>query len=160
MVGEADRGRLIAEVAAVYEWIDARVRRHAERAGRCNACGACCDFAAYDHRLFVTPPELIYLAAKLNAKELKQMTSGRCPYQEGKNCTVHQHRFASCRIFCCNGDDVFQNELSEAALKKLKAICERFQIPYRYRELGSALRDFSSDTCQSAEAPCPADREG
>ncbi|MBN2133973.1 MAG: YkgJ family cysteine cluster protein [Sedimentisphaerales bacterium] len=160
MVGEADRDRLIAEVEAVYEWIDAQVRQHAERAGHCNACGACCDFAAYDHRLFVTPPELIYLAAKLNAKELKQMSAGRCPYQKDKNCTVHKHRFASCRIFCCNGEAAFQNELSEVALKKLKAICERFRIPYRYRELGSALRGFNSDTCQSAEAPCPADREG
>jgi len=110
-VGEPDRRRLIEEVAAVYEWIDAQLRQHAERAGRCNACGACCDFATYDHRLFVTTPELMYLATGLNAKELKQMSAGRCPYQKG------------------------------------------------YHELSIALRSFNTDTCRSAGAPCPADRE-
>jgi len=158
-VGEPDRRRLIEEVAAVYEWIDAQLRQHAERAGRCNACGACCDFATYDHRLLVTTPELMYLATGLNAKELKQMSAGRCPYQKGKNCGVHEHRFASCRIFCCNGDAAFQNELSETALRKLKAICERFHIPYHYYELSIALCSFNTDTCRSAGAPCPADRE-
>jgi len=158
-VGEADRRRLIEEVAAVYEWIDAQLRQHAERAGRCNACGACCDFTTYDHRLFVTTPELIYLAAGLGAEELKRMTFGKCPYQEDKHCTAHEHRFAGCRIFCCSGEAAFQNELSETALRKLKAICERFHIPYCYRELSSALRRFNTDTCRSAGAPCPADRE-
>ncbi len=54
MVGEPDRRRrLIAAVAALYDWLDEQLRRDPGRAGRCEACGACCDFAAYDHRLFV-----------------------------------------------------------------------------------------------------------
>jgi hypothetical protein len=156
MVGEPERRRrLVEDIAAVF---DAQLRQNPDLAGQCNACGACCDFAAYDHRLFVTPPELIYLAAKLNTETLKAATSGRCPYQRGKNCTVHDHRFAGCRIFCCNGDPVFQGELSEATLKRLKAIGERFRVPYRYGELRSALGSFTADTCRSAGAPCPADR--
>jgi len=102
---------------------------------------------------------LIYLAAKLSEAKLKSMTSGRCPYQKDKACTIHGHRFAGCRIFCCNGNADFQGELSEAVLKRLKAICEEFHIPYRYQELAAALADFS-DTCRSAEAPGPADRGG
>ncbi len=158
MVGEPQRRRrLIEEIAALYDWLDSRLQRESQRAGRCKACGACCDFGAYGHRLFVTPPELIYLAAKLDVAELKAMTSGSCPYQEDKVCTIHGYRFASCRIFCCNGDADFQSELSEAVLKRLKAICEELDIPYRYQELAAALAGFS-DTCRSAGAPDPADR--
>jgi hypothetical protein len=159
VVGESAKQRLLEEIAALYEWIDARLRQHGQQAGRCHACGACCDFATYDHRLFVTPPELLYLASRLNTKTLKSSDGTRCPYREDGRCTIHAYRFAGCRIFCCNGDPTFQSELSEATLKKLKATCERFGLPYHYRELGEALRRFSTDTCLSAEAPYPADRE-
>jgi len=161
MVGEHERRRrLLEEVAALYEWIDTQLAQNARQAGQCQGCGDCCDFVGYDHLLFVTPPELIYLAEKLEAKRLAPMTSGRCPYQEDAKCTVHAHRFSGCRIFCCRGDAEFQSELTEAALKKLKGICERFKIPYRYADLEKALAAFANDTCRSAEEPCPEDREG
>lgn len=164
MVGEPEgRRRLLAEVAALYEWIEAQWQREPGRAGRCNACGACCDFPAYDHRLFVTPPELIYLAAKLDVARLKPMPGGRCPYQQDRRCTIHKHRFAGCRIFCCTGDPAFQSDLSEAALKRLKSLCEEFQIPYRYQDLPTALSTFapgSPGTCRSAGRPDPADCVG
>jgi Fe-S-cluster containining protein len=217
MVGEpAGHRRLIEAVAAVYEWIAAQQIREPHRAGRCNACGACCDFPAYGHRLYVTPPELIYLAAKRNVDRpgkrqigpalrgknllarffhlkravarrelrpfdsstksnpeislkntgpiclfpghrLEPMPAGRCPYQQDNRCTIHEHRFAGCRIFTCRGDPDFQSELSEAALKRLKTLCEELQIPYRYQDLPAALND---GTCRSAGAPCPGDCEG
>lgn len=159
MVGEPERRRrLIEEVAAFYDWIDSQLGQDPARAGGCNACGACCDFPAYDHRLFVTPLELIYLAARLDTNVLKPMTSGRCPYQQGKDCTIHEHRCAACRIFCCQGKPEFQSELSEAALRRLKEICEKYGVPYRYQDLATALGDFNSGTCRSAAGPCPADR--
>ena len=143
MVGEPQRQQqLLQEVAAVYDWIEARRRQESARAGQCQACGACCDFIAYDHRLYVTPPELAYLAARLGVRELRAMPTGRCPYQEGPKCTVHEHRFAGCRVFGCKGDPDFQSELSEEALRRLKALCEEFQIPYRYQDLATALAGF------------------
>jgi Fe-S-cluster containining protein len=146
MVGALEtHRRLIAEMADLYDWIDAQVEQDPDRAGRCDACGACCDFHAYDHRLYVTPPELMYLAARLNATALKPMLGRRCPYQQGSSCTVHEHRFAACRIFCCKGDSGFQSELSEAVLKKLKALCERLEIPYRYQDLPAAVETFARD---------------
>jgi len=161
MVGEPARHRrLLEDVAALYDWIEAQLRANAGPAGRCKACGKCCDFVGYDHLLFVTPPELIYLAEKLNATRLRQMDSGRCPYQHGATCSVHAYRFAGCRIFCCGRDSDFQSELTEAALKKLKAICARFGVPYRYADLATALAASASDTCRSAAEPCPEDREG
>ena len=161
MVGKPQgHRRLLEEIAAIYDWIDTQREQEPARAGLCKVCGACCNFAAYDHRLFVTPPELMYLAAKLGVQELKTMTTGRCPYQEGTACTVHEHRFAGCRIFCCDGNLDFQSELSEEALRRLKALCEESQVPYRYQDLAAALAGFNCGTYQSASAPCPADREG
>jgi Fe-S-cluster containining protein len=161
MVGEPERRRrLVAEVAAVYDWLEAQQKKAPERAGRCKACGACCDFPAYEHRLFVTPPELIFLAARLGTTKLRPMPSGRCPYQKDKRCAVHDSRFAGCRIFCCGGDPEFQSELSEAALKRFKKLCEEFQVPYRYQDLATALVGFATDTCRSAAAPGPAGRGG
>lgn len=144
MVGEpAGRRRLVEEVAALYDWIEEQLRQEPDRAGRCNACGACCDFLAYDHWLFVTPPELIYLAAKLNVDRLEPMPGGRCPYLRDGKCTIHKHRFVGCRTFSCTGDADFQNGLSEAALKRLKGLCDGFQIPYRYYVLPMALNTFT-----------------
>jgi Fe-S-cluster containining protein len=161
MVRKPERhGRLLEEVAALYDWIEAQAKQAAARAGRCQACGRCCDFRAYDHRLFVTPSEVTYLAAKLGTRKLNAMTTGRCPYQQGTACTVHEHRFAACRIFCCNGDPDFQSELSEEALRRLKVLGEEFRVPYRYEDLGTALAAFNCDTCRSAWGPCPADRAG
>lgn len=136
--------RLVEEVANAYAWIESQQRREQHRAGSCNACGACCDFPVYGHRLYVTPPELIYLAAKLNTDRLASMPGGRCPYQQDNRCTIHEHRFAGCRIFTCRGDPVFQAELTEAALKQLKRLCEAFRIPYRYQDLPTALNTFAA----------------
>jgi hypothetical protein len=140
--------------------MDHRLRQDAARAGNCTTCGACCDFAGYDHRLFVTTPELIYLAAKLGTTTLEPSTSGRCPYQRGAACDVHAYRFAGCRIFCCHGDAAWQGELSEDTLRRLKAVCERHDVPYQYMALGAALARFNDDTCRSVAGPCPADRTG
>jgi len=161
MVGEPERRRrLLEEVAALYDWIEAQLQQHPERAGTCSGCGDCCDFVGYDHLLFVTPPELIYLAHQLDVTSLAPMPSGRCPYQKGTKCSIHTYRFSGCRIFCCHGDAEFQSELTEAALKRLKDICERFEIPYRYADLAKALAAFASGTCRSAEGPYPEDRAG
>jgi Fe-S-cluster containining protein len=161
MVGKPERlRRLVHEVETLYKWIDAQLRQDEAGAGQCRVCGACCNFTAYDHLLFVTPPELFYLTEKLGAENLRQMASGQCPYQQTLKCTVHAHRFAGCRIFCCQGNAGFQSELTEEVLKKLKVICERLSIPYRYADLATALASFSTDIDLSAVGPCPGDRAG
>ena len=136
--------RLLERIAEIYEWLESQIRRTDSLAGACKCCGDCCDFDAFDHRLFVTPPELTYLAAKLGAESAKPMTAGRCPYNIDGKCSVHEHRFAGCRIFCCSGDADFQSEMSEAALARLKSICTEFRIPYRYADLATALNALHS----------------
>jgi len=148
--------RLLGKVAEIYTWLDTQIRDNNKLTGQCNACGKCCDFGGsasgldqvFDHRLFVTPPELIYLtdrrqAANLDAEKIKPMPTSRCPYNVGGKCTVYEYRFASCRIFYCKADVDFQSKLSESALKKLKSLCTEFQITYHYTDLANALNSLA-----------------
>ena len=133
--------QIIARVSEIYNWLD-RQLADKDAAGQCVACGKCCDFGQYDHRLYVTSPEIFYFVDKIGAANMKQMTSARCPYQVGGRCSVHACRFSGCRIFCCRGNAAFQSELTEAAIKKFKALCAELQMPYRYIELHMALEEF------------------
>jgi hypothetical protein len=133
----------LRKVAQIYNWIDKQLASYSDMAGRCDACGRCCDFDVFDHRLYVTGPELAYLAAGLGVEKLIPMTSGRCPYNIEGKCSVYEYRFAGCRIFCCKGDADFQSRLSEAVLEKLKSLCTELEIPYQYRDLASALNGRS-----------------
>jgi len=142
---------LLEKVAEIYNWLDTQIRDNNKLTGQCNACGKCCDFASpapgldqgFDHRLFVTPPELMYLTANLGAENIKSMPTNLCPYNIDGKCTVYEYRFASCRIFYCKADVDFQGELSESALEKLKSLCTEFQIPYHYTDLADALNSLA-----------------
>jgi len=143
VAGSQANKRLLERVAEVYKWLDLQACHGGDMAGACKSCGDCCDFEGFDHRLFITPPELMYLAANLGDENIKPMLSGRCPYNIDGKCGVYEYRFSGCRIFCCNGDADFQSRLSEEALEKLKSICTEFQISYRYADLASALNGFA-----------------
>ena len=134
--------KLLDEVAEIYNWLDSQIS--SKLSGECEACGKCCDFKAFDHRLFVTLPELLYLAEKLNVEKLKSMSADICPYNVEGKCTVYAYRFSGCRIFNCKADVNIQSDLSEAVLKKLKGISEKFKIPYRYADLATALNVFNA----------------
>ena len=127
---------VVVAVAKVYAFIDSRM---AETDPACKVCGKCCDFDSYDHRLFVTTPELIYFAFHISPDSVKPMANGLCPYNIKGVCSVHPHRFAACRIFCCTGNVDIQSRLSETAIAKLKSICEQSDIPYQYMDLKAAL---------------------
>jgi Fe-S-cluster containining protein len=162
--GDEKNKEIIARVSEIYKWIEEQQLANKGIAGQCAACGKCCDFEQYDHRLYVTTPELVFFVEKLGRVNIKQMVNSRCCYQsavgsadgetspkggvEGK-CGVHAYRFSGCRIFCCKGDATFQSELTESAIKKLKALCDELQIPYRYVELPVALK--SVVTAENAE---------
>jgi Fe-S-cluster containining protein len=134
---------ILGKVADIYTWLDEQIRDNEKLSGRCNVCGKCCDFEGFDHRLFVTPPELMYLATNIGAENIKSMQGVCCPYQANGKCSIYKYRFAGCRIFCCNGDMDFQSRLSESVLKMFKSVCGEFQIPYRYSDLPAALNGLA-----------------
>ena len=125
-------------VAEIYTWLDSQIKN---LKGDCSACGTCCDFAAYDHKLFVTTPELIYLKENLDEETIKKMPTDVCPYNIDGNCSIHPNRFAGCRIFYCKADPDLQSQLCEQTLTKLKSLCDEFEIPYRYTDLATALNN-------------------
>lgn len=141
VVRTGPNNQLLKRVAEIYEWLHEQVRNNSDMSGHCDVCGKCCDFESFDHRLFVTLPELMYLTANLGGENVKPMPNGRCPYHLDGKCTIHEYRFSGCRIFCCNGDVDFQNRLSESTLKKLKSLCTEFQIAYHYADLATALNN-------------------
>ena len=134
-----NNNQLIEKIAEIYDWLDSQIRRYSNNDNGCEMCGKCCDFDAFDHRLFVTSPELMYLKDNLAAENIKQMNTPRCPYNIDGKCTIYKYRFTGCRIFSCKADKDFQSQLSESAVKKFKSLCNEFQIPYRYLDLPSAL---------------------
>lgn len=142
--------QLLKRVAEIYDCLDLQIRKSGDSGRACEACGKCCDFAEFEHHLFVTTPELMYLAAKLGSENIKAMTSSRCPYNTDGKCTIYEYRFAACRIFSCRGDRDFQSKLSESVLKKFKSICTDFKIPYRYTDLAAALNNAAANTYRSA----------
>jgi Fe-S-cluster containining protein len=145
MVAECrTNSRLVKKVAEIYKWLDLQIYNNSKLTGVCSACGKCCDFENFDHKLFVTLPELMYLAAKLGAENIKPIVKGRCPYNIDGKCSVYEHRFSGCRIFFCKGDTDFQSKLSEKVLKKFKLLCQEFQVYYRYTDLQTALNGFKS----------------
>jgi Fe-S-cluster containining protein len=130
---------LIEQLAQIYREIQAALEESPQLAGRCLACGKCCDFASFDHLLYVTPPEIEYLTFHIGPENIKPMPDGACPYNEKGRCSVYDYRFVGCRIFCCTADKDFQSRLTESALTRLKNLCEEFELSYSYRELSEVL---------------------
>ena len=160
MVAEIKKNRqLIEKVTEVYDWLDSQIRASSDLAGQCDVCGRCCDFEGFDHRLFVTTPEIIYLAANLGTEKLKPMTTSKCPYNIEGKCSIYEYRFAGCRIFCCKTNKDFQSQLSESVLKKYKSLCTEYDIPYCYNDLATALNNLlPSNTYQPAKESYPEGR--
>lgn len=136
---------LITEkVAEIYEWLDLQIENNKALIAPCSCCGRCCNFDAFGHLLFVTTQELVFLKQNLKNKNMKKMQTSRCPYNEQGKCSIHPFRFAGCRIFYCKGNADFQNELSESVLEKLKSLCEKFDVPYCYTDIKTALNTLTN----------------
>jgi len=139
----AKNKKVCEKVEQIYTWLDSQIKTSPDLAGKCSACGKCCDFDAFGHRLFVTTPELIFLTAKIGHENIKPMLKTRCPFQSDDKCTIYEYRFASCRIFCCKAEPDFRSKLTESAIKQLKSICTELDIPYNYTPLPAALNSIT-----------------
>jgi Fe-S-cluster containining protein len=136
-----DNSQIIQEVQAIYSWLDAGIAA----IGRgCRACGNCCDFDAYGHRLYVTTPEFIYFKHFVGP-DLKPMPTGVCPYRVDNKCTVYPYRFSGCRIFDCRTDALAQTKLCEQSIHRFKELCNTLNIPYRYVYLKDALNRLAEN---------------
>jgi len=138
--------KIIKEVEAIDRWLDEQL---AEMDSLCRACGDCCDFESFGHKLYVTTPELIYFQHHLGPN-IKDMPTGVCPYRIDGKCNVYPYRFSGCRIFSCKGDAEKENALCERAIRKFKALCNQHQIPYHYVHLKAGLETLK-ETADDAD---------
>lgn len=127
--------QIIQEVSRIYQWLESEL---AVLDQSCDACGKCCDFESFGHKLYMTTPELIYFHHFMGPGT-KLVTTGVCPYRVDGKCTVYPYRFAGCRIFTCKGDAEKENAICEEILRKFKALCDRLKIPYHYMYLNAGL---------------------
>jgi Fe-S-cluster containining protein len=134
--------RLMVEaVEEIYQNLD----RQLDVSGQsCKACGNCCDFDSFGHRLYITTPELFYFKIKLteNHVPILPMADGVCPYRKDKKCSVYLWRFSGCRIFNCTGDADLQSRLSEETISLFKTLCLLYRLEYRYLDLKSGLESI------------------
>lgn len=126
---------ILARVQQVYDWLGEEVPTLNPV---CRACGTCCNFENYGHRLYITTPEMLYFLYHLPL-DFRIMMDGVCPYCENGRCSVYAYRFAACRIFTCTSDPRRQHQLSEEAVRRFKELCVRYDLPYRYIDLKYAL---------------------
>ena len=133
--------QLIHGIDAIYQWLESEL---AQLDQSCAACGKCCDFESFGHRLYVTTPELLFFQHHLN-EPVKAMTTGICPYRIDGKCTVYAYRFAGCRIFTCKGDAEKENQICEEIIRKFKMLCEGHAIPYHYVDLKTGLQLLSEN---------------
>jgi hypothetical protein len=129
---------IIKKIQQLYDWLDSQIANNIST-DTCTACGDCCKYEQFAHRIYITTPEIIFLKHKLNTDKLKPATDGTCPYQIDNKCSIRDYRFAPCRIFFCDTDENFQSQLSEQYLKKIKDICTEFNIEYKYQNLPETL---------------------
>lgn len=125
-------------VDEIYQNLDKQLNASGQS---CKACGECCDFDSFGHRLYITTPELLYFKKKLKANTISilPMADGVCPYRKDQKCTVYLWRFAGCRIFNCTGDADLQSRLSEETIALCKTLCILYGLEYRYMDLKTGL---------------------
>ncbi|TVQ60071.1 MAG: YkgJ family cysteine cluster protein [Phycisphaerales bacterium] len=145
-----------ASVRAALEGVYAHVSREIEVRGPvCWASGRCCNFERAGHRLYVTGLEAAYTVVEaerapeddpvgLRLPTLGDVEDARgrggCPFQRGNLCGAHAIKPLGCRVyFCDRSAQVWQQSLHEAALGDVRAMHDRFGIPYRYMEWRAAL---------------------
>lgn len=129
---------IVRAVQGIYDWLYVQTPPDLT----CGACGRCCDFDAYDHRLYITTPELLHFVHSVGPENIKEMPAGVCPFRVENKCTVHNSRFAACRIFFCKQDPQVLAVISETAVENFKYICRNCDIPYTYTNLQNALKNY------------------
>ncbi len=141
-------------VALALESLFARVASAiTQHAPACWASGRCCNFAAFDHRLYTTGLEAAYTVSRLQpaihpaltASTLSDALSrGGCPFQSANLCGIHTIKPLACRVFFCDrSSQTWQGPLLESLTTDLRALHDRHAIPYRYAEWRQLLALFT-----------------
>ena len=112
----------------LYAELDAEI---ADEKPRCDASGRCCRFSEYGHTLFLSAIE-----AELLFEREPESVGGECPFQINGLCTARDRRPLGCRTYFCDQKYAERMpEISEAAIRRLKALHDRWERAWDYRPL-------------------------
>lgn len=146
----ATRPEIDSAIRGIHEAIEHEV---AARRPLCLASGNCCRFEAFDHRLMVTGLEAAWTLVHPSTPPVDGAAieaarrRGDCPFLAGEGrrlCGIRLARPMPCRTFFCDRAATgWQQELHERSLAELRALHDRFGIPYRYLEWRDALARLS-----------------
>ncbi len=147
----ADDAGFLDELGQILRQADVAAEKHN---WACRACGKCCRFDQFGHKLYVTGGELAYLTdnspipakANLSAPDTAiDVEAGLCPYQRESRCVARDGRALGCRLFFCDpaAADWFC-ETYEALHEQIKHIHAAADLPYVYVELTAALAELYS----------------
>ena len=140
------------EIEAEIEVIHLEIARAIREVGpHCLASGNCCRFEAHGHRLYATGLEVArcVLLCREEGRDItvgdieSAVEQGNCPWQDGRLCTARRGRPTGCRVYFC--DPRLQDlvpDLAEDAHREIRAIHDRFNVPYAYGEWRTMLRDI------------------
>ena len=127
-----DNVALMAQMRRLYAEADAAI---AAFGATCLGGGACCKFDLFDHRLYVTMPELAYLTLE-PPPQPGRVRRRRCPYQVGPRCTGHARRPLGCRTFFCRTPRRAQlEEVHERFARRIRRLHDEHALPYVYADM-------------------------
>jgi Fe-S-cluster containining protein len=86
----------------------------------CAACGRCCRFAEFGHRLWLTDLELALLRARHGRRRVAD--PGVCPYLDGTSCAARDGRALACRTFHCGLPREVVEEITNRYFERLREI--------------------------------------
>lgn len=127
----------LAALEGLYSDVDAELAAIGQA---CRACGICCHFDRYGHRLYVTTLELAFLVSRGPALPTAA-TVGRCPYQRDSACTARAYRSLGCRVFSClPANQTAERDLYDSFHRRIRDLHRRFGLPYYYVDLTESLQ--------------------
>ncbi len=122
-----------------YERVDAHVASHSPR---CEMSGRCCDFPRSEHELFCSDMETDYAVAAAGGA-VPEAASGQCPWYVDGLCKLRDGRPLGCRLYFCDPDwDEAMTDAYERFHGELRALHERWGVPYSYRRFVEATAEW------------------
>jgi len=101
----------------------------------CRACGECCRFEQFGHKLYLTAGELALMLRDGRAAG-GTVEPGLCPHQRGDRCAARTGRALGCRLFFC--DPAAQQWFCDAYERfhqRIKHLHEKHGVGYAYADL-------------------------
>lgn len=130
--------RALEDLRRLYADLDEELPRYRFT---CAASGNCCDFDAWDHRLYVTTLEAEHFFRNLEKR--KNENERHCPaWGEDRLCHARDGRMLGCRTFFCGPYPIAPpDEVHAHYHERLVKLHERHRIPYAYKDIVDWARE-------------------